>query len=355
MDAKPEAVAEALVARALDEVERRGLEFSSFLVGLTHDDPAVATDALEDWKRAVKRAAGIRLFERWRDRGMRVDVDLVRPDLRVLYEPRSERIRLVIAHAFIYGRYRKLVRNLPQTRWHCRACRGRGCRRCDFTGRQYRESVEELLGDPLAQAFRAEGEPVLHGAGREDLDVRTLGRGRPFVVELASPRLRSSVDLGRVAGSIDARAAGKVELASPLVLAPPEAVARVKALGAPKRYRALVRCEGRVDPAALAAIELRFSGVRIEQRTPERVAHRRADLVRARTVVRLSARAVDERSFEVELETEAGTYVKELVSGDDGRTSPSVSEALGVACRVAELDVLDVEADDAAILAPRAS
>ena len=45
---------------------------------------------------------------------------------------------------------------------------------------------------------------------------------------------------------------------------------------------------------------------------------------------------------EIRVTAEAGTYVKELVHGDHGRTEPSLAGALGVACEVVELDVLDV-------------
>ncbi|HNR57741.1 MAG TPA: hypothetical protein PKJ51_04720 [Methanothrix sp.] len=43
----------------------------------------------------------------------------------------------------------------------------------------------------------------------------------------------------------------------------------------------------------------------------------------------------------------SGLYVKELVSGDGGRTKPSLSELIGVEARVTELDVINVggEAD----------
>jgi tRNA pseudouridine synthase 10 len=42
------------------------------------------------------------------------------------------------------------------------------------------------------------------------------------------------------------------------------------------------------------------------------------------------------------LRGEGGLYIKELVSGDGGRTIPSLSERLGIASRVAELAVIDV-------------
>ena len=42
------------------------------------------------------------------------------------------------------GRYQKFERGIPQTHWDCRACRGKGCEKCNFTGAQYLDSVEEL-------------------------------------------------------------------------------------------------------------------------------------------------------------------------------------------------------------------
>ncbi|TLZ53939.1 MAG: hypothetical protein E6K17_08865 [Methanobacteriota archaeon] len=48
-------------------------------------------------------------------------------------------------------------------------------------------------------------------------------------------------------------------------------------------------------------------------------------------------------TVELRLTAEAGTYVKELVHGDGGRTTPSLAEALGVACEVVELDVLEIQ------------
>jgi tRNA pseudouridine synthase 10 len=40
---------------------------------------------------------------------------------------------------------------------------------------------------------------------------------------------------------------------------------------------------------------------------------------------------------------EAGLYIKELISGDSGRTKPSLSEILGKSACVSSLDVVQVE------------
>jgi tRNA pseudouridine synthase 10 len=47
----------------------------------------------------------------------------------------------------------------------------------------------------------------------------------------------------------------------------------------------------------------------------------------------------------MKVDCQGGLYVKELVSGDEGRTSPSLTGILGVRALVEELDVIDVKID----------
>src|SRR5207253_11469776 len=83
----------------------------------------------------------------------------------------------------------------------------------------------------------------------------------------------------------------------------------------------------------------------IAQLTPERVVHRRADTTRHRRLLAAEVVGVDWDRTELRVTAEAGTYVKEWVHGDRGRTRPSLAERLDVACEVLELDVLDVHDD----------
>jgi tRNA pseudouridine synthase 10 len=85
-----------------------------------------------------------------------------------------------------------------------------------------------------------------------------------------------------------------------------------------------------------------FKNVHLDQRTPKRVEHRRADLVRDREILWVKAEVLGEDTFSLTLETQSGTYVKEFVSGDDGRCVPSFSQALGIQCRVETLDVIAI-------------
>ncbi|UCF10445.1 MAG: tRNA pseudouridine(54/55) synthase Pus10 [Candidatus Bipolaricaulota bacterium] len=292
------------------------------------------SDAIEPLGRAINRGMG-KAFERLAGRGT---VSFDRPDLSFVIDLFRDDVAVRVASVFLLGRYRKLIRGVPQTHWPCRTCRGRGCETCGGSGKQYPESVEELVAAEPLRESRAE-RAHLHGAGREDVDARMLGAGRPFVLELVAPRQRA-MDLEALTKSINASTGGKVEVEG-LEAACKGDVARIKEARARKRYRALVRFAEPISEAALGqAMEQIVGG--IEQRTPARVSHRRADLVRRRQVLKASVTRTSATEAELDLETEGGLYIKELVSGDDGRTRPSLAGLLGVASHVEELDVLEV-------------
>ncbi|HEX9815750.1 MAG TPA: tRNA pseudouridine(54/55) synthase Pus10, partial [Candidatus Thermoplasmatota archaeon] len=240
---------------------------------------------------------------------------------------------------FARGRYRKLVRDLPQTRWPCRACNGLGCRQCDGKGKTYETSVEELVAAPVVAASGAQAE-AFHGMGREDIDARSLGTGRPFILELKRPR-RRSLDWNSLEKEINRTNAGRVEVEG-LAVAGPADAARYKAADPDKTYHAVCTPDMPLDRAALDTAVAKLSGVALEQRTPQRVAHRRSDLVRKRSILSLRVLEFQPERFTLEITAESGTYIKEFVSGDEGRTQPSLAGALGAPMRVSELDVVDV-------------
>jgi tRNA pseudouridine synthase 10 len=277
------------------------------------------------------------------------EVDLERPDVLVLIDLSTDELDVQVNSAFVYGRYRKLERDIPQTRWPCSDCnqtgirRGEECPACEGTGFRYGTSVEQLTAPPIVEAMDGE-EATFHGAGREDVDALMLDGGRPFVVEVKRPRTRS-VDPEALEAAVDEFADGRVEVEG-LRLATYDMVERVKGLDASKTYRAQVEFDAPVDPDALAAAAAELEGATVEQRTPQRVDHRRADRVRTRTVYEISAEADDERHAVVELHGEGGLYVKELISSDEGRTEPSLAGLLGVGATVTALDVLAVEGED---------
>jgi tRNA pseudouridine synthase 10 len=169
-----------------------------------------------------------------------------------------------------------------------------------------------------------------------------LGDGRPFVVSVQWPR-RRAIDAVAVAREVASLSGGRVTVSDLRVVDRAE-MRRVTMDHGTKTYRAVVRLEGGASPPADAAARIAsLAGASIRQRTPERVEARRADLVRVRRVLDAQVVETDATGIVAVVRTEPGTYVKELVSGDGGRTEPSFASVLGQPCVCAELDVLSAD------------
>ena len=208
----------------------------------------------------------------------------------------------------------------------------------------YPESVEELSSKPLLEATEGE-KTAFHASGREDIDARMLGAGRPFVIEVSKPKKRF-VDLKEIEAKVNADAVGKVEV-SRLRFTTKDVVRRLKkGEGAQKEYRLLAEFENEVSDEGLRMLEETLSGASIKQQTPLRVLHRRADLIRERYIYKVKVKKVSLKRALMEIRCQGGLYVKELVSGDEGRTIPNVSDLLGNRAKTLKLDVLKVIMDD---------
>lgn len=420
-----------------DQTEEEDLSRKRF--GAAGSDPLKASLVQEVGNAVTASLEGIHLVQE-------------NPEVLAIIDVMTLTVDLDVRSVYLYGRYKKHERGVPQTRWPCRACKGRGCDRCSNTGLQYASSVQQLVADPLRELLGAEDD-AFHGMGREDIDVRCLGRGRPFVVELKSP-MRRSIDAEEAMNAINEAAGGAIEVTS-LRPSSRKEVVRVKDTPAEKSYAIRFRLEPlseadlavltapmdltkedvqsrggkkrkqrgrrprrgdenapadkplpgpqpeaeamdrttlnglkkaelverakevgvsstgtkdvlierlleatpkgaapvqRLEDEAIVDAVLSLRGVKLAQRTPERVAHRRADLVRRRTVLEIDRPVVEvmeDGSTEVEftLRCESGTYVKETVHGDGGRTQPSVAALIRSRCEVLWLDVADIHAD----------
>jgi tRNA pseudouridine synthase 10 len=336
-----------LVDRAREELTR--YEYTTFLVGV---ELPVSVEEREDEFKAefevtqgesVRHEFG-RLFGKAIAEQTNKEVDYMKPEVVAVFNPFVDQVRVQVNPLFIRGRYRKLVRDIPQSKWFCSGCRGKGCEKCNWTGKLYPESVEELVSKPLLTA--AEGEKTaFHASGREDIDARMLGTGRPFVLEISKPRKRF-LDLKKLETEVNACATGKVKV-SKLRFTNKDVVRRLKkGESAQKEYRMLVEFERSVSAEDLHLLEEKLTGASVKQQTPLRVLHRRADLVREKYIYKVKVKKRSPKRAELEIRCQGGLYVKELMSGDEGRTVPNVSELLGNKAKPLKLDVLSVKLDD---------
>ena len=334
---------DSLFDKVYDKLDSLDVEFDSFLVGTSIDKKITEKDnefseklglEVETIKKELNRVIG-RELEKSLGREVRFDKQdiVVNVDLR-----RSPKIRIQINPIFIEGKYNKFKRGIPQTKWPCTHCKGRGCEACNFTGKQYSESVEELLSEHILEVTRGY-QAKFHGAGREDLDVLMLGEGRPFILEIKEPRIRK-IDLPYLEEKINKINEGKTKYNN-LTFAERNRKAEIK-VSSPdtfKVYKAIVKTESEYNADDLDKLT---SLDEIHQQTPVRVLRRRADKVRIRHIKDLKTEVIDSTTFEMTIKTEGGLYIKELISGDDGRSQPNISDILGIPAVCEQLDVIQV-------------
>ncbi|KAG6477842.1 tRNA pseudouridine synthase Pus10-like isoform X1 [Zingiber officinale] len=236
---------------------------------------------------------------------------------------------------YVGGRYLKFSRNVSQTCWMV------------DDERIGEASVEEIVGKNILSVCRGDNYKF-HAAGREDIDVRMLGSGRPFLIEIAnSRRIPSKVDIGLISEKINNNDQNHVRVRN-LSLIGNEAwtLMREGEAEKQKQYAALVWISRSLTDGDMQNISS-LKDLDIIQRTPIRVLHRRSPLERKRIIHWMSIEKVSSSSqyFLLHLCTQAGTYIKEFVHGDLGRTHPSVGSILGCRAEILQLDVTDVKMD----------
>ncbi len=316
-------------------------EFSTFHVGTKIPEEIMKKEEIlkeeyclqyqESIKQELNRELGKKI-------GTIIEKDFKREkeDVTILLQPYELIVDYVINPLFIYGRYNKLIRGIPQTRWLCRKCKGRGCSRCGNTGKMYEESVEELISAPFLRDTKGV-DSSFHGAGREDIDVLMLGEGRPFVLEIKSPKIRN-IDLQRLEIEVNQINGGKVRI-SDLCFVEKEVVEKIKNTRLKKTYLAEINiC---LTEEEKKKIEEFFIDRDIYQETPNRVVHRRADKTRIRKVYKVLTSK--ENCSSLEIYCDGGLYIKELISGDEERTNPSIAELLGKNIKCVLLNVIGIE------------
>jgi len=268
---------------------------------------------------------------------------LQHPDVEIVFD---ELIHQVVIHIFpviLVGRYTKLQRTIAQTRHFCFECKGSGkkngnvCPQCKGEKVLTKESVQELITPFFQKEFTC-NEVLFHGAGREDVDVRMLGSGRPFALTLENPIVRT-IDVEKLRTHINRALKGKVELVE-LKIGHPNDVANVTRAYHTKRYRALVESPEKINLNPLNAfLEQKMDVVQL---TPTRVEKRRVMKERPHWIILESFKRISDHIIEVELHASAGCYIKEFISGDNGRSKPSLKDWLRVRCGCKELDVLEI-------------
>jgi len=316
----------------LDSLEKKAvkklkkIEFNNFLVGSKISSEILSKEEkiweitgiefVESIKAEINRELGKRLGFL-----LKKPVNFKNPEIVVLADFKKSDVEIQINSLYIFGYYKKLKRGIPQCKWG--------------TPKKYKTSVEQITAKPIIKATMGTDDKF-SGSGREDIDARCLD-WRPFVIDIIKPKKRR-ISLKKIQKQINKSKKVKVK---GLKFCEKYIVKKIKAETGDKTYRVIVKFDKPIKKKELKKLK-NLVGI-ISQRTPFRVAHRRADKVRKRKVKSIKYKQINKKTIELKIETSAGLYIKELVSGDNGRTKPSVAEILNVKATPKDLDVIKIE------------
>ena len=232
----------------------------------------------------------------------------------VIIKISKEGVEIEDGDLFLYGIYKKLIPNISQKRW-----------------KKYKESVEQIIGEIAKEKTKSQAY-FLHASGREDADAINIG-GRPFVLELNKAKIRDERVIKEIEEEVNKTRKVEVEIKGRVRRS---FTTLVSDSHFDKLYKAYVESLDEISEEELkkrlekAAKEM--AGISIAQKTPLRVLKRRADKWRKRKIYEVKV-GEDEKGIFLEIKAEAGAYIKELISGDKGRTQPSFSSLTGLRLR----------------------
>lgn len=318
----------------------KGIEFNTFLVGsIVSDDLLKAEEELwsktgiefvEPIKSEINRELGKRI-----EKLTKKKFKAKNPDVTVTIDLNTDKIKIEVRGLYIFGKYQKLVRGIPQAKWVCLRCGGKGCTYCKGEGKLYPTSVQEIIEKPLLKATKSK-KSKFSAHGREDIDARCLDH-RPFVIELVKP-IKRKIELKKVEKEINKSKKVKVK---GLAFTDKEMIRKLKFTKIDKTYLAIVEFKKAIDKKKLKQLKNLIKEP-IMQKTPLRVVHRRADKFRKRLVKKISWKLLSRKKLQLKITGETGLYIKELITGDEGRTKPNVSELLGSKVKKISLDVIKI-------------
>ena len=238
------------------------------------------------------------------------------PDLTFMIDFKEDSCTIQAKPVFLWGRYTKAERGIPQKQKPCATCLGRGCIDCNRHGISEFDSVEGMISKYFFEKFGAV-QTKITWIGGEDSTSLVLGTGRPFFVKLLNPkkrhpRLPKKIVLGKVAVQnlklIPKTPTGPVQFAS--------------------KVKLHITCENKIEQNDLSRLDvLEKNTVAVYEKSG-----RRAE----KLIKNIRYKTGSENSFYLSMTAGGGLPLKRFVAGDD--VFPNVSDILENKCRCETFD-----------------
>jgi tRNA pseudouridine synthase 10 len=319
-----------------DYLKENNIEINTFNLGMCLNKNINETEKIkikEDFQKPL-------ILEIEKDLNAKLQNDF--SDCEIVIDFTRDKIDFNLRPVYIYGKYLKYSRELPQTIHYCFKCKGKGCLLCNNSGKLSPTSIQEIIAPYFQEEFIAQ-DNKFHGCGREDTNVRMLGSGRPFIIELIESKIRTKTkeQLKNLENKInnDSKNKNVIEIQE-LRLSNKKEVVEIKNNEHKKRYSAIIICEKEYNLENLEKII--NTEIEVKQQTPSRVIKRRSNITRIRKCTITEINKINNLEFNIILISEGGLYIKEFISSDENRTIPSIANIINNNCVCKELDVLEI-------------
>ena len=315
-----------------------GYEFSTFTVGAILKQSIIERDdrlrskfhlrGVDGIKTAVTRELGKKFVKKTKKR-----IDHLSPDITFTINFRTEQCNVKTKPTFLYGRYIKDKRGLPQKGESCKDCKGKGCIFCNNHGIVSFDSVEGKISQLLYEKFETK-QVKFTWIGGEDKTSLVMGDGRPFFAKLLSPKKRNvrlvkKSNLGEIMvhalRTIDVIPNGSIRFKSKIKMwvSTKDNISSKKL----KKLKQLVAVPIETVPIVREALDY-FTGSTKKQ-------HKRE-------IHKLKYKKISLQSFTIEIEVDGGITIKPLVDGIPFlgfRIIPNITSLLGTQCSCEKFDV----------------
>ena len=169
-------------------------EFQNFLVGSIIKPSISDNDDIIKSKFKIKGILNVKThinqeISKKFKRQTKSKLDVLNPTITFKINFKDESCQVYSKSLFVYGRYTKKQRNMPQKQTTCKNCQGKGCMICNFHGLENFNSVEGKIAKFLYKKFKSKQVKV-NWIGGEDKSSLILGNGRPFFVKIFDPHIR---------------------------------------------------------------------------------------------------------------------------------------------------------------------
>jgi len=299
-----------------------GYEFSTFTVGAILKQSIIERDdklrskfnlhGVDGIKTAVTRELGKKFVSKTKKR-----IDHLLADITFTINFKTERCNVKTKPIFLYGKYIKDKRGLPQKDESCPDCKGKGCIFCNNHGIVSFDSIEGKISKFLYEKFETD-QVKFTWIGGEDKTSLVMGNGRPFFAKLLSPKKRN-VRLAKKSNldEIMIHALRKIDHI-------PNGSIRFKS-----KIKMLVLAKNDISSNKLKRLK-QLVTVPIEITDSNNKQHKRI-------IHKLKYKKNSLQSFTVEIEADGGIPIKRFVDGFN--IIPSISSILGIQCSCKKFDI----------------